>query len=133
MKIGKKLFIFIMLCYWGGAVFFTFYSKEVYDKNLPVVTVIRPKLTQVEKYGRNAFIIPDEAVNFDDLGFYIFVAREKNDVLGDNYTVWRVDISILEKNDGESTVDGIYYTEPVIIHSTKPIGSGSRVKLSEIG
>jgi len=83
--------------------------------------------------GPYASIIPSHALRKDANGYYIFVLREENNVLGKNFIVHKVSVDLLDSDASLSAIQGPDFTEPVITASTTPIDNGSRVKYIEAG
>lgn len=76
-------------------------------------------------------IVPNTAVREDNNGKFVLVVDSKSTPLGNRYKARRVDISVVASDDTNSAVNGLSGGEFVIVTSTKPISSGSQIRLVE--
>ncbi|HEX3077004.1 MAG TPA: hypothetical protein VHQ24_09085, partial [Lachnospiraceae bacterium] len=85
---------------------------------------------QSEQYD---VIIPIQALRMDAKGNnYVLVTREKNTVLGNELTAFRIDITLLDKDGISAAIEGgLLPTDPLIISSSKYIEEGDRVRINE--
>lgn len=73
----------------------------------------------------------NSTVRKDANGYYIFVVKEEKDSLMKKYIVKRVDVTLLDKDDKYSPIDGLGFIEPIVVRSEKNIYNGNRVKYIE--
>ncbi|WMM26355.1 HlyD family efflux transporter periplasmic adaptor subunit [Tissierella sp. MB52-C2] len=78
-------------------------------------------------------IIPNDAVRKDTKGYYVLVLREENNVLGRNYIAHKTYVELIDTDNSLSAIRELSLFEPIIVTSTSPIDSGSRVKYEGIG
>lgn len=120
------IFIIVML-------FFTFFSKTMYNYRLPTVTLALPMTGKLESEEVYDAIIPLEALHKDKKGYYVFTIQEKESVLGSNYLAVRTSVDLLESDDTHVAVIGVYSDMPVVVSSTKEFGEGDRVNYKDSG
>ncbi|MBC8589063.1 efflux RND transporter periplasmic adaptor subunit [Paratissierella segnis] len=76
-------------------------------------------------------LVENSAVRKDANGYYIFVVKEEKDSLKKKYIVKRVDVTLLDRDEKYSAIDGLEFIEPVVVRSEKNIYNGNRVKYIE--
>ena len=76
-------------------------------------------------------LVENSAVRKDANGYYIFVVKEEKDSLKKKYIVKRVDVTLLDRDEKYSAIDGLEFIEPVVVRSDKNIYNGNRVKYIE--
>ncbi len=81
-----------------------------------------------QNYGA---LVPNSAVRSDTNGSYVLVLTTKSSPLGNRYVATRVDVNILASDDVNSAVSGISNGDYVITTSSKPIESGTLVRMAE--
>ena len=76
--------------------------------------------------------LPVSAVNQDSTGSFVYIMEEKNTVLGIQYTVVRLPVTVLQSGDGMVAVQGDLPADGSIISgSDKPISAGTKVRKAE--
>ena len=76
-------------------------------------------------------LVDNSAIRKDANGYYVFVVKEEKDSLKKKYIVKRVDVTLLDRDDKYSAIDGLQFIEPVVVRSEKNIYNGNRVKYIE--
>ncbi len=76
-------------------------------------------------------LVPNSAVRSDSNGSYVLVLISKDSPLGNRYVATRVDVNVLASDDINSAVSGISNGDYVITTSSKPIESGTLVRMAE--
>lgn len=75
-------------------------------------------------------LIPNEAVRQSKTDFFVFLIKEKNGPLGNEYYVQKANIFCGGSDSSHTVVtDGLYEWDKIIVSSDKPISEGDRVKL----
>ena len=76
-------------------------------------------------------VVPNSAIREDSNGTFVLVAEAKSTPLATRYTARRVDVTVLAKDTANTAIDAgtDYGYEYVITSSSKPLESGSRVRL----
>lgn len=76
--------------------------------------------------------LPVSAVNQDSTGSFVYIMEEKNTVLGIQYAVVRLPVTVLQSGDGMVAVQGELPGDGSIISgSDKPISAGTKVRKAE--
>lgn len=74
--------------------------------------------------------LPLTALRSDSGGDHVFVLRRQSSVLGTEWVIARVDITVKERDSQMMYVDGaLTYTDQVVISSNKIISEGDRVRI----
>ncbi|MBQ8509910.1 MAG: HlyD family efflux transporter periplasmic adaptor subunit [Clostridia bacterium] len=76
-------------------------------------------------------VVPNSAIREDNNGKFVLVVEAKSSPLGNRYIARRYDVTVLASDDTNSAVSGLLGSEFIITTSTKPISSGSQVRLVE--
>ena len=76
-------------------------------------------------------LVPNSAVRSDSNGSFVLVLTTKSSPLGNRYVATRVDVKVLASDDVNSAVSGISRGDYVITTSSKPIESGTLVRMAE--
>jgi len=124
---SQKAYRRVMLTFIIVMLFFTFFSKTMYNYRLPTVTLALPMQGRLETEEMYDAIIPLEALHRDKKGYYVFTVQEKESVLGSNYLLERTSVDLLASDDTHVAVIGVYSDMPVVVGSTKEIAEGDRV------
>ena len=76
--------------------------------------------------------LPVSAVNQDSTGSFVYIMEEKNTVLGIQYTVVRLPVTVLQSGDGMVAVQGDLPADGSIISgSDKPISAGTKARKAD--
>ena len=82
-----------------------------------------------EKYPA---VVPIEALKVENGKYFLYMPAVKESVLGNIMVVERVDVDVLDKNDKYAAVGGAFLeSNEVLVHSSKPVGTGDRVRKEE--
>ena len=74
--------------------------------------------------------LPFTALRSDSAGDHVFVLRRQNSVLGTEWVIARVDITVRERDSQTMYVEGaLTYSDQVVINSNKIISEGDRVRI----
>ena len=74
--------------------------------------------------------LPLTALRSDSGGDHVFVLRRQSSVLGTEWVIARVDITVKERDSQMMYVDGaLTYSDQVVISSNKIISEGDRVRI----
>ena len=74
--------------------------------------------------------LPLTALRSDSSGDHVFVLRKQSSVLGTEWVIARVDITVKERDSQMMYVDGaLTYSDQVVISSNKIISEGDRVRI----
>ena len=74
--------------------------------------------------------LPLTALRSDSAGDHVFVLRRQSSVLGTEWVIARVDITVKERDSQMMYVDGaLTYSDQVVISSNKIISEGDRVRI----
>ena len=74
--------------------------------------------------------LPLTALRSDSVGDHVFVLRRQNSVLGTEWIIARVDITVKERDSQTMYVEGaLTYSDQVVINSNKIISEGDRVRI----
>ena len=84
-----------------------------------------------QKSARYDALVPNSAVRNDANGSFVLVLTTKSTPLGNRYVATRVDVKVLASDDVNSAVSGISNGDYVITTSSKPIESGTLVRMAE--
>ncbi|MGN0626784.1 MAG: HlyD family efflux transporter periplasmic adaptor subunit [Oscillospiraceae bacterium] len=84
-----------------------------------------------QKSARYDALVPNSAVRNDANGSFVLVLTTKSTPLGNRYIATRVDVKVLASDDVNSAVSGISNGDYVITTSSKPIESGTLVRMAE--
>lgn len=77
-------------------------------------------------------IVPKSALNEDQNGKFVLVVNSKSSPLGNRYFAERVDVEVLASDEVSSAVQGsLGIGQYVITTSSKPVQSGSQVKMKD--
>ena len=78
-------------------------------------------------------IVPNNAINQDYNGYFIYMIKRRRGILGDEYFVERQNIFIRE-SDTQNTivVRGITFFDPIVLNSSKALSPGMSVKLRNV-
>ena len=77
-------------------------------------------------------VVPNGAVREDQSGLFVLTLREKRTPLGNRYIAERAPVSVVDRDDTNTAVAGaVQAGDTVILDSSKPIGPGREVKLTE--
>lgn len=131
-KWDKKTIIFLcfMILFFLTAAYLTYYSGEVYLKNLPKVVTQMPEASGEYLNGRMTYFVPAEAIHKDitNGNFYVLTARYTQDVLGERYVAVRTNVWIVEETkEGRVRVDGIVWEEPILVGTGDTIMPGDAI------
>ncbi len=82
---------------------------------------------QGEKYE---LCIPPAALHEADKQYYVYVMKEREGILGEEYYVDMVNVKVLDRNDNQAAVEGgaLDKESRIIVSSTKEIGKGDTVR-----
>ncbi|MCL1820848.1 MAG: hypothetical protein FWG36_09370 [Oscillospiraceae bacterium] len=135
MSVKTIVFLAVMSLYLASLLFLTYYSKQVYQKNLPVVTAVMPERGERLDNGRYSYIILTEAIRINpETGMpYVLVLKEANDVLGLNYFLQSARVIVHYMDDEYAVVDGFVYIEPIALSDDPRVNAGVRVRVKEEG
>lgn len=88
---------------------------------------------EVRKRSENfARCLPISAIRRDSGGEYVLVMRETGTVLGKEYTLARVNVTVLDSDSTTAAVSSeVGPQDKIITSSSKPVDEGDRVRLSE--
>ena len=76
--------------------------------------------------------LPLTALRSDSAGDHVFVLRRQGSVLGTEWVIARVDITVKERDSQTMYVDGaLTYSDQVVISSNKIISEGDRVRIEK--
>ena len=76
--------------------------------------------------------LPLTALRSDSAGDHVFVLRRQSSVLGTEWVIARVDITVKERDSQTMYVDGaLTYSDQVVISSNKIISEGDRVRIEK--
>lgn len=131
-KVNRRTlaFLIFMGIYFINTIFFTYYSKVVYVRMLPVVETVMPEGTGERHNGRLIYKVPEQSIHTaSDGGSFILTARYQTDLMGEQYCIKRIDVWVLERENGVAVVDGIVREEPIVLSSDKEYWIGSVVRL----
>lgn len=118
-------------------------SANAEDSNLFDVTVNLSKNqfsigenVQIEVNARSKeypITVPLNAISEENGKDYVYVAREKDTVLGQEYYAQKVEVTVSDKNSSYATIEegGIDAQQEVIISSNKTINNGDRIRKTE--
>ncbi len=85
-----------------------------------------------EKNAYYDYVVPNTAIHEDRDGKFVLVVTSKSSPLGNRYFATRVDVTVLGSDDTQTAVSGgLNYGDYVITTSSKPIGIGKQVRLTE--
>lgn len=85
-----------------------------------------------ERSSNYDLIVPNSAIRSDTNGKFVLAVISKNSPLGNRYIATRVDVEVLATDDMNSAVSGaLVYGDFVITTSTKPVESGTQVRLAD--
>lgn len=85
-----------------------------------------------ERGGNYETIVPNSSIRSDSNGKFVLAVISKNSALGNRYKATRIDVQVLAADDVNSAVSGGLTTSDfVITTSTKPIESGTQVRLAD--
>jgi len=134
MSAKTKAFIITMGVFFATVVFLTYYSKQVFLKNLPVVEVAMPQRAEQLNSGRFAYSVPAAAIHFDmQTGqYYVLLLQEVSDILGDNYRPVATTVTLLYQDEETARIDGLVYVEPIILTDDPRVNAGGRVMVEEM-
>lgn len=74
------------------------------------------------------YVIPREALRQGDGNkYFVYVAEEKETILGTEYRARRQEVKVLEMNSWEAAIENISFTQKIITDSDKPLSDNCRV------
>lgn len=115
MERKTVVFVVFMLGFLGMLLYFTYYSRILYVKNLPTVVTVMPERSEYYENGRFLYYVSTCAVQRDTEGKdFIYTAREYEDVLGQRNIVTKILIRVIETKEDKTLIDGIVQEEPII-------------------
>lgn len=87
---------------------------------------------KLEKQGKTYdMIVPNSAVREDISGAFVLVLESQNTSLGNRYIANRVDVTILERNEKFTAIEGaLYGGENVITSFSKPVENLQQVRIA---
>lgn len=90
-------------------------------------------LTIAQRQSSYNLVVPNSAVREDSDGTFILIAVAKSTPLGNRYIATRKDVTVIEKDNYNSALDGgsDFGYDYVITTSTKPLEAGMQVRLAE--
>ena len=118
-------------------------SANAEDSNLFDVTVNLSKNqfsigenVQIEVNARSKehpITVPLNAISEESGKDYVYVAREKDTVLGQEYYAQKIEVTVSDKNSSYAAIEegGIDAQQEVIISSNKTINNGDRIRKTE--
>jgi multidrug efflux pump subunit AcrA (membrane-fusion protein) len=90
---------------------------------------VNGKMTIIQKTASFAMRVSNAAVRKDQIGYFVFVIREVEGVLGAGTVAERVDITVLEQDDTHCAIEGVLSRDDFIISGgNRPISEGSRIR-----
>lgn len=81
---------------------------------------------KTDEYDR---IIPIESLRSTNQGDYILVIKETNTVMGNEKSVYKLDVTVADKDSSFAAITSGLNDETIIINSNKPISEGDRVRI----
>lgn len=74
------------------------------------------------------YVIPREALRQGEGNkYFVYVAEEKETVLGTEYRVRRQEVEVLEMNSWEAAIENISFTQKIVTDSDKPLRDNCRI------
>lgn len=91
------------------------------------------KVSVGEKTSYYNSVVPKNALHEDADGTFVLIAKAKSSPLGTRYVATRVACKVVAQDEKNIAIDTdeSYFSEYVITSSTKPVGKGDYVRLSE--
>lgn len=78
------------------------------------------------------YCLPNTAIHEDTQGNFVFLAEEKNTVLGTQTVLTRAPIQVLEAGPSQTAVEGAISSEDsIVVQSTRSLETGSKVRVSD--
>lgn len=88
------------------------------------------EMTWTQRSEMQSTCLPISALRSDSSGDYVLVMREKKTVMGLEYTVTRVPVTVLARDSELMSIDSTLLKDDlVVVSSNKPIAEGDRVRL----
>lgn len=113
----------------------TWGNKILQERSIPTVdavTVMHGELAMDNSTKYFDALVPQDALNEDLKGTYIFLVVRSEDSLGARMEAQKTYVEVLGQTDTTVAVEGdIRQGSAVVVQSNKPISDGSRIRLSE--
>ena len=84
-----------------------------------------------EKSQSYDMVVPNSAIREDNAGKFVLIVEASSTPFGNRYTAVRADVSVVASDDKNTAVSGLDYGQYVITTSSKPLTSGTQVRMSE--
>lgn len=91
---------------------------------------INGSLCKTEQGELHSVTVPAEAIYEESKNYYVYVLKERTGILGKEYYVEKIKVTIADKNDKYAAIEegSIHADMKIVISTTKEIGQGKNVK-----
>lgn len=129
MSNRTKVFVGFLAGFFLLLLALTFYSRAVYQRNLPRVETQMPVRSEYQENGRYLYWVSEKALQREPNRnqWFLYTAREYRDVLGERSLVTKIQVSVRKKEGGQVLVDGILREEPVLVEGFDAVTEGKAV------
>lgn len=130
ISLRTVIFLTFMIVFFGTTGYLTYYSKNFYLENLPIVNTAMPERMEVNENGRYSYLISGESIHTDPFNnTYVLAARHISDLMGERFLAVKIEIWILEEQeDGRVLIDGIVQEEPILVGTGDTIKDGMSIR-----
>ena len=94
---------------------------------------INGSLCKTEQGELHSVTLPAEAIYEESKNYYVYVLKERTGILGKEYYVEKIKVTIRDKNDKYAAIEegSIHADMKIVISTTKEIEQGRNVKPAE--
>lgn len=85
--------------------------------------------TQIIKTLDDVILIPNKAIHKEGEQAYVYSIEERNGPLGNDFYVRKINISIIDSNEHQSAVEGVFEDQQIILESSDPLQEGDKVRM----
>ncbi|OAB41874.1 hypothetical protein [Paenibacillus glacialis] len=86
-------------------------------------------MTELNQTINDVILVPNKAIHKEGDQAYIFGIEERNGPLGNDFYVRKTYIKILDSNETQSAVEGLWEEQQIIVDSSDPLQEGDKVRI----